>query len=113
MDFELSWLKARLFVEEEGEPPVYRNTETGQTSTEAYVTANMLDVAMKTLFGVCPWDEWNYKSKFIWITVQSARNGKRGKSPRRIRALGTFEGNCVERSLKLRRRRAYLRAFKP
>lgn len=77
MDFELSWLKARLFVEEEGEPPVYRNTETGQTSTEAYVTANMLDVAMKTLFGVCPWDEWNYKSKFnYYCTALAAEPAK-------------------------------------
>lgn len=63
-EFELPWLQAESFIEEEGEPPAYRNTETGQTSTEAYVTAHMLDVVMQAFFGVCPWDEWNYKSEF-------------------------------------------------
>lgn len=61
---ELPWLKAESVIEEEGEPPAYRNIETGQMATEGYVTASMLNVITKTLFGVCPWDEWNYKSKF-------------------------------------------------
>lgn len=63
-EFELPWMQADPFVEEEGEPAVYRNIETGQTATEPYVTANMLNVAMKVLFGACPWDTWDYRSKF-------------------------------------------------
>jgi hypothetical protein len=63
-EFELSWLQAEPFVEEEGEVLAYRNMESGETTTEAYVTVHMLSEVMKRLFGVSPWDEWNYKTKF-------------------------------------------------
>lgn len=63
-DFEMSWLNAEQFVEEEGEPPAYRNLVSGKTSTESYVTAYMLGEVMKGLFGACPWDAWNYRTEF-------------------------------------------------
>jgi hypothetical protein len=63
---ELSWLNAEQFFEDEDEdtPPAYRNRETGHVTMEPYVTAAMLRLVMKELFGVCPWEEWSYKTRF-------------------------------------------------
>lgn len=63
MELELPWLQAEQFVDEDGEP-AYRNLESGEIATEAYVTARMLRQVMGGLFGVAPWDEWDYKTKF-------------------------------------------------
>lgn len=63
-EFEFSWLHAEQFFEEEDAPPAFRNQETGQVAYEGYVTAALLRLAMKECFGGCPWDDWNYKTKF-------------------------------------------------
>lgn len=72
MEFELPWLNAQLVVEEEGEPPAYLNTRTGRASSETYLTAVMLDDTMMALFGVCPWEEWNYKTKLNHYCKESS-----------------------------------------
>lgn len=66
MDIELPWLQAEPFVEEDDEDGqlVYRNKVTGEVSNEYYLTARLLKLVVTELFGVCPWDEWNYKTKF-------------------------------------------------
>lgn len=69
-EFELSWLQAEPFIEEEGEPPAYRNKQTGQISNEASITARLLDLVMQTSFGICPWHEWNYKTEFSCYQVR-------------------------------------------
>jgi hypothetical protein len=63
MEFEFSWLDAEHFFEEEDAPPAFRNRETGQVAYEGYVTAALLQLAMKECFGTCPWDDWNSKTK--------------------------------------------------
>ncbi len=68
--FELPWLQAESFIEEEGEPPVYRNLQTGQVSSESYITAYLLAEVMNAVFGVVPWDEWDYRSKFNYYCRQ-------------------------------------------
>lgn len=68
--FELPWLQAESFIEEEGEPPVYRNLKTGEVTSESYVTAHLLVEVMNAFFGVTPWNEWNYKSKFNYYYMQ-------------------------------------------
>jgi len=70
--FELPWLTAESLVEDEGEPPAYRNLETGEVTTEPYVTAHLLVQVMNAFFGVVPWDEWNYKTKFTYYSRQPA-----------------------------------------
>lgn len=67
---ELPWLQAESFIEEEGEPPVYRNLKTGDVTPESYVTAHLLAEVMNAFFGVIPWNEWNYKSKFNYYCTQ-------------------------------------------
>jgi hypothetical protein len=62
-NFELPWLQAESFIEEEGEPPAYRNSSTGEVSSEACVTAHLLAQVMNGLFGLCPWDDWDYRTK--------------------------------------------------
>lgn len=63
-DFERSWLKAAALVDGKGEPPVYRNKDTGEVASEDNVTAGLLDSAMRSFFGIIPWTQWDYKSKF-------------------------------------------------
>lgn len=63
-EFEFSWLHAEAFFAEEDAPPAFRNRETGQVQYEGYLTAALLRLAMKEYFGMCPWDDWNYKTKF-------------------------------------------------
>lgn len=63
-EYELSWLHAEQFFEEEGAPPAFSNQETGQIAYECYVTAALLRLTMKEFFGMCPWDDWSYKTKF-------------------------------------------------
>ena len=70
--FELPWLKAETFIEEEGEPPAYRNLETGDVTSEPYVTARLLVQVMNAFFGVVPWDDWDYRTKFNCYSRQPA-----------------------------------------
>ncbi|WP_130300821.1 MULTISPECIES: hypothetical protein [unclassified Duganella] len=62
--YELPWLQAEPFVEEEGEPPVYRNLKTCEVASESYVTAYLLAEVTNASFGFAPWDDWNYKTSF-------------------------------------------------
>lgn len=68
--FELPWLQAESFIEEEGEPPAYRNLKTGEVTSDSYLTAHLLAEVMNAFFGVTPWNEWNYKSKFNYYSSQ-------------------------------------------
>ena len=61
--FELPWLQAEPFIEEEGEPPVYRNLSTGEVTAAFYLTALLLVQVMNAFFGLVPWDEWSYRTK--------------------------------------------------
>jgi hypothetical protein len=70
--FELPWLQTESFIEEEGEPPVYRNLKTGEVSSESYVTAHLLAEVMKAFFSVAPWDEWDYRCKFNYYGRKSS-----------------------------------------
>jgi hypothetical protein len=63
-EFELPWLQAEPFIEEEGEPPAYRNLKTGEVASESYVTARLLAEVMNAFFDFAPWDDWNYTTKF-------------------------------------------------
>ena len=62
--FELSWLNAEQYFDEEEEALICRNLETGQVALECGLTAVLLRLAMKEYFGVCPWTELNYRCKF-------------------------------------------------
>lgn len=68
--FELPWLQAEPFIEEEGEPPARRNLKTGEVASESYVTARLLVDVMNAFFGYTPWDDWNYKTKFHYYGRQ-------------------------------------------
>ncbi|MYM86317.1 hypothetical protein GTP91_03880 [Rugamonas sp. FT82W] len=68
--FELPWLTAESFIDEEGEPPAYRNLETGEVTSEPYVTAHLLVQVMNAFFGVVPWDEWDYRTKLNFYSRQ-------------------------------------------
>ena len=61
--FELPWLQAEPFIEEESEPPVYRNLSTGEVTSDFYLTALLLVQVMNAFFGLVPWDEWSYRTK--------------------------------------------------
>jgi hypothetical protein len=67
---EMPWLEAEQFIEEEGEPPAYRNLMTGEVTSESYVTAHLLTEVMKAFFGLAPWDEWDYRTKFNYYGKQ-------------------------------------------
>jgi len=69
--FELPWLQAEPFIEEESKPPAYRNLKTGEVASEAYVTAHLLTQVMNAFFDLVPWDEWNYKTKFNYYEMKS------------------------------------------
>ncbi|MQA18197.1 DUF6928 family protein [Rugamonas rivuli] len=81
MELELPWLQAEQLVDEDGEL-AYRNMESGEIATEAYVTARMLGQVMDGLFGVAPWDEWDYKTKFNYYLRRPEEAAKQapGKS---------------------------------
>lgn len=70
--FEMPWLTAEPFIEEEGEPPAYRNLETGDVTSEPYITAHLLGQVMDAFFGVVPWDEWDYRTRFNCYSRQPA-----------------------------------------
>jgi hypothetical protein len=61
---ELPWLQAEKFTEEVGEPSACRNVATGEVTSEDYLTARLLTQIMIAFFGLAPWDEWDYKTKF-------------------------------------------------
>lgn len=62
-DYEMAWLHAKEVVEEPGEPPAFQNIETGDIALKDYVSAKLLNEGMIRLFGGCPWDDWNYKTR--------------------------------------------------
>jgi hypothetical protein len=62
-EFELPWLQAETFIEEEGCPAVYRNLKTGKVANESSVTSRLLVEVMNAFFGVAPWDAWDPRSK--------------------------------------------------
>jgi hypothetical protein len=70
--FEHAWLNAEKFVEDEDEPPAYRNPETGEVRSEGYITAAMLRLALTRDYGICPWDEWDYKTNFNYYKAKKA-----------------------------------------
>jgi hypothetical protein len=70
--FEHAWLNAEQFVENDDEPPVYRNTETGEVRSEGNVTAAMLRLALIGNYGIRPRDQWDYKTKFIHYKAKEA-----------------------------------------
>jgi hypothetical protein len=65
-EFERAWLNAEQYFEDEEDESslCYRNLESGVVSHEGGVTSRLLELAVKSLIGVCPWDDWNYKSEF-------------------------------------------------
>ena len=67
-DFELPWLQAESFIEEEGEPPLYRNLKTGKVASESSVTSRLLVEVMNAFFGVAPWDAWDPRSKLNYYS---------------------------------------------
>lgn len=66
LECELSWLSAEQFFdeEEEEEEMMFRNSETCQVASEFQITPRLLRTVVTELFGVCPWDDWSYKTKF-------------------------------------------------
>lgn len=64
MHCELPWLRAEQFFDEEDEEMVFRNTESGEVASEFQITPRLLRMVVTELFGVCPWDDWSYKTKF-------------------------------------------------
>jgi hypothetical protein len=62
-DYEKAWLHAKEVVEESGEPPAFQNIETGEISSKEYVVARLLNDTLIRLFGGCPLDDWNYKTR--------------------------------------------------
>lgn len=71
--FEMPWLQAESFIEEEGEQSVYRNIKTGEITSESHITSRLLVEVMTAFFGIVPWEEWNYRSKFNYYCKQSSR----------------------------------------